>query len=83
MLPVMSGSSLGSRKWLDAPVFAVALKRTGSGLVWDARNDKPTPDGGMERTVAEPGGCCPAGLYASTMVVEDRAGTIWPELARR
>ena len=33
MLLVMSGSSLGSRKWLHAPVYTVTLKRTGSGLV--------------------------------------------------
>ena len=54
MLPVMSGSSLGPRKWLDAPVSTVMLKRIGSGLVWDDRNEKPTPDGGMQRAVAEP-----------------------------
>ena len=33
MLPVMSGSSLAWRMWLDAPVSTIMLKRTGSGLV--------------------------------------------------
>jgi len=89
----ISGSSSVSMKWLLAPVSTVMVKLSGAGAVctagvgWtagigcDVRKEKPTPAGGADGAVADPGGCWSTGLYWLITVAGDGAVCAWPKLA--